>query len=123
MSKECINYYDGNSDNKLYFSSLVDLNLLNLPNQELSYLQSRSNNPNPKDSTDNRFDGLDISYTDKILNSFNQHPIASFSAADRKYSRTDTEIGYCFGRAMYFHQLLLRATSKAIRRTSKIKTS
>lgn len=148
MGKECINHYDGNSDNKLYFSSLVDLNLLNLPNQELSYLQSRSNIPNlefeairrlkqknrnieklpankiiqelnkitfamlneyqPKDSTDNRFDGLDINYTGKILNSFNQHPIASFSAADRKYSRTDTEIGYCFGRAMYFHQLLLR---------------
>lgn len=43
----------------------------------------------------------------QVFESLQSHPVASKWALE-KYKQEDTDIGYCFGRATYYHLLLLR---------------
>lgn len=48
---------------------------------------------------------IDLAYD--ILDVVNRHPVVGRGARER-YKRDGVEIGYCFGRAMYIHLLLLK---------------
>lgn len=91
------------TDIRYYDTRDADIEKVQLQNIQL--LEELKNDI-PNQTTD-RLQSVSVTEADRIQNSIYNNPVASPDVID-KYERPNTNIGYCFGRATYYHLLLLK---------------